>query len=133
MIKMTKTGEYNNDLTEHANGMALDFLVSTLTGDNSRACKLASSAISAGPDFILHFFSALYFHINSLASVVDHARPNFAKLLHKLCNELKVGNGVNFWVTYAIRKKLPDYKISKKAIDAGRKDDPMSYWKGKWR
>jgi len=133
VIKMTKTDEYNNDLTEHADGMALDFLVSTLTGDNDRARELAVRAISVGPGFIMQFFSSLYFHINSLASVVDHARPDLTKLLHKLCNELKVGNGVNFWVTYAICKKLPDYKISKKAIDAGRKDDPMSYWKGKWR
>ena len=45
MIKMTKTDEYNNDLTEHADGMALDFIVSTLTGDNDRARELAVRSI----------------------------------------------------------------------------------------
>ena len=77
--------------------------------------------------------SIIYVHINCIISVMDWEDSKFHCLIDKLCENLKEGKGTNFWDTYAIKKEFPDYKITPKAKDLGRDDDPYSYWKGEWR
>ena len=132
MIEMIGVDKGGN-LVEYAHNVALDFLVATLSGDDERAHDITHTAMSAGQEFIHDFFASFFFHINCIISVMDWEDSKFHCLIDKLCENLKEGKGTNFWDTYAIRKELPDYKITPKAKDLGREDDPYSYWKGEWR
>ena len=122
-----------DNLVGHAQSIALDFLVATLSGDAERAHEITHTAMSAGQDFIHDFFSSFFFHIDCIISIMDCENPKLHCLIDKLCENLKEGKGTNFWDTYAIMKEHPNWKITEKAKDLGRKDDPYSYWKGEWR
>ena len=132
MIEMIGVDKGGN-LVEYAHNVALDFLVATLSGDDERAHDITHTAMSAGQEFIHDFFASFFFHINCIISVMDSEDSKFHCLIDKLCENLKEGKGTNFWDTYAIKKEFPDYKITPKAKDLGRDDDPYSYWKGEWR
>ncbi len=132
MIEMIGVDK-GDSIVEYAHNIALDFLTAVLSGNDERAHDITHIAMSAGQDFNHEFFSSLFFHINCVISVMDCENPKFHCLVDKLCEDLKKGKGTNFWDTYAIKMEHPDYKITPRAKDLGRFDDPYSYWKGEWR